>query len=163
MNEAKPRNVGPTLVQPPQNIGTQRMLPGASLRRTYKGAATHGKAVFKTTGLRRRLSVLGLLLETAFHIARAPRSWVYASRTNIPYPRKSKKRRRDVKILTPRACLEAKKTLTLHPQNRPGKDAGVVDRGGLENRCALTGTQGSNPCLSANRRLQVNNLQPSTI
>ena len=29
------------------------------------------------------------------------------------------------------------------------KDAGVVDRGGLENRCALTGTQGSNPCLSA--------------
>ena len=30
------------------------------------------------------------------------------------------------------------------------KDAGVVDRGGLENRCALAGTQGSNPCLSAN-------------
>ena len=29
------------------------------------------------------------------------------------------------------------------------KDAGVVDRGGLENRCSLTGTQGSNPCLSA--------------
>lgn len=29
------------------------------------------------------------------------------------------------------------------------KDAGVVDRGGLENRCALAGTQGSNPCLSA--------------
>lgn len=29
------------------------------------------------------------------------------------------------------------------------KDAGAVDRGGLENRCALTGTQGSNPCLSA--------------
>ena len=31
-----------------------------------------------------------------------------------------------------------------------GRDAGVVDRGGLENRCTLTGTQGSNPCLSAN-------------
>lgn len=26
----------------------------------------------------------------------------------------------------------------------------MVDRGGLENRCALAGTQGSNPCLSAN-------------
>ena len=25
----------------------------------------------------------------------------------------------------------------------------MVDRGGLENRCALAGTQGSNPCLSA--------------
>ena len=31
----------------------------------------------------------------------------------------------------------------------PRKDAGVVDRDGLENRCTLTGTQGSNPCLSA--------------
>lgn len=31
------------------------------------------------------------------------------------------------------------------------KDAGVVDRGGLENRCTLAGTQGSNPCLSAKR------------
>ncbi len=31
----------------------------------------------------------------------------------------------------------------------PRRDAGAVDRGGLENRCALTGTQGSNPCLSA--------------
>ncbi len=29
------------------------------------------------------------------------------------------------------------------------KDAGAVDRDGLENRCTLTGTQGSNPCLSA--------------
>jgi hypothetical protein len=29
-------------------------------------------------------------------------------------------------------------------------DAGVVDRGGLENRCASNSTQGSNPCLSAN-------------
>lgn len=28
-------------------------------------------------------------------------------------------------------------------------DAGVVERGGLENRCASNGTQGSNPCLSA--------------
>mgnify|MGYP006954207941 FL=1 len=25
----------------------------------------------------------------------------------------------------------------------------MVDRGGLENRCALAGTQGSNPCPSA--------------
>ena len=33
------------------------------------------------------------------------------------------------------------------------KDAGVVDRGGLENRCALAGTQGSNPCLSATHGL----------
>ena len=29
------------------------------------------------------------------------------------------------------------------------RGAGVVERGGLENRCTLTGTQGSNPCLSA--------------
>ena len=29
------------------------------------------------------------------------------------------------------------------------RGAGAVDRGGLENRCALMGTQGSNPCLSA--------------
>ena len=34
------------------------------------------------------------------------------------------------------------------------KDAGVVDRGGLENRCSLTGTQGSNPCLSAKSKLK---------
>ena len=34
-------------------------------------------------------------------------------------------------------------------QKRPRKDAGVVDRDGLENRCTLAGTQGSNPCLSA--------------
>ena len=27
----------------------------------------------------------------------------------------------------------------------------MVDRGGLENRCALAGTQGSNPCLSAKK------------
>ena len=33
----------------------------------------------------------------------------------------------------------------------PRKDAGAVDRDGLENRCTLTGTQGSNPCLSANQ------------
>ena len=31
------------------------------------------------------------------------------------------------------------------------RDAGVVDRGGLENRCARAGTQGSNPCLSAKK------------
>ena len=29
------------------------------------------------------------------------------------------------------------------------RGAGAVERGGLENRCAFTGTQGSNPCLSA--------------
>ena len=34
------------------------------------------------------------------------------------------------------------------------KDAGVVDRGGLENRCTLAGTQGSNPCLSANTQVK---------
>ena len=33
------------------------------------------------------------------------------------------------------------------PSNRRG--AGVVERGGLENRCAFTGTEGSNPSLSA--------------
>ena len=33
--------------------------------------------------------------------------------------------------------------------NRQWKDAGAVERDGLENRCTLTGTQGSNPCLSA--------------
>ncbi len=33
------------------------------------------------------------------------------------------------------------------------KDAGVVDRDGLENRCTLTRTQGSNPCLSARKCL----------
>ena len=31
----------------------------------------------------------------------------------------------------------------------PWRGAGVVERGGLENRCPFTGTQGSNPCLSA--------------
>lgn len=36
----------------------------------------------------------------------------------------------------------------------PRKDAGVVDRDGLENRCTLTGTQGSNPCLSANTQVK---------
>jgi hypothetical protein len=34
-------------------------------------------------------------------------------------------------------------------QTRMRRDAGVVERGGLENRCAFTSTQGSNPCLSA--------------
>ena len=139
------------------------MLRGTSLRRTYKGAPTHGKAVFKTAGLRRRLSVRGRLLVTAFPYRPRTTQLGVCGPHKHPYPRKSKKRQRDVKILTPCTCLKAKKTLTLHPQNRPGKDAGVVDRGGLENRCALTGTQGSNPCLSANRRLQVINLQPSTI
>ena len=40
--------------------------------------------------------------------------------------------------------------LILHRyQKRLRKDAGVVERDGLENRCTLSGTQGSNPCLSA--------------
>ncbi len=30
------------------------------------------------------------------------------------------------------------------------RGAGAVDRGGLENRCTLMGTEGSNPSLSAN-------------
>lgn len=37
--------------------------------------------------------------------------------------------------------------------NDQRKDAGVVDRDGLENRCTLTGTQGSNPCLSADMKI----------
>jgi hypothetical protein len=31
----------------------------------------------------------------------------------------------------------------------PRRGAGAVDRGGLENRCTLMGTEGSNPSLSA--------------
>ena len=54
------------------------------------------------------------------------------------------------KMLT---SLHNKKTLCIFaPQNTKDphwRDAGVVDRGGLENRCTLAGTQGSNPCLSA--------------
>ncbi len=49
--------------------------------------------------------------------------------------------------------LNPKTLLTFAAQN-PRKDAGVVDRGGLENRCALAGTQGSNPCLSATKTNQ---------
>ncbi len=37
-------------------------------------------------------------------------------------------------------------------RKRLRKDAGVVDRDGLENRCTLTGTEGSNPSLSANHQ-----------
>ena len=33
---------------------------------------------------------------------------------------------------------------------RQRRDAGAVERGGLENRCGGDPTQGSNPCLSAN-------------
>ena len=32
---------------------------------------------------------------------------------------------------------------------QPRRGAGVVERGGLENRCTLAGTVGSNPTLSA--------------
>ena len=35
------------------------------------------------------------------------------------------------------------------PQGHPRRDAGVVERGGLENRCARERTEGSNPSLSA--------------
>ena len=34
-------------------------------------------------------------------------------------------------------------------KNGHGRGAGVVERGGLENRWTFTGSQGSNPCLSA--------------
>lgn len=37
-------------------------------------------------------------------------------------------------------------------------DAGVVERGGLENRCASNGTQGSNPCLSANISMRIHEM-----
>ena len=34
------------------------------------------------------------------------------------------------------------------------RGAGVVERGGLENRCAFIGTEGSNPSLSAKNALR---------
>ncbi len=37
----------------------------------------------------------------------------------------------------------------------PRRDAGVVERGGLENRCARERTQGSNPCLSATQSIEL--------
>lgn len=49
----------------------------------------------------------------------------------------------------PSKNLSDRKSLLTFAAQNPRKDAGVVDRGGLENRCALAGTQGSNPCLSA--------------
>ena len=53
------------------------------------------------------------------------------------------------------ACRVQKKVLILYCyQKRPRKDAGVVDRGGLENRCAFLRTQGSNPCLSAITKIE---------
>ena len=39
-------------------------------------------------------------------------------------------------------------------QTAQRRGAGVVERGGLENRCARERTQGSNPCLSASRLFQ---------
>ena len=51
----------------------------------------------------------------------------------------------------------------MHPQIDMRKDAGVVDRDGLENRCTLTGTQGSNPCLSANVPTYITRKKPVTI
>ena len=35
------------------------------------------------------------------------------------------------------------------------RGAGVVERGGLENRCALTSTEGSNPSLSATHLVDI--------
>ena len=46
-----------------------------------------------------------------------------------------------------RAGCEARHRLLRTTEPRRG--AGVVERGGLENRCTFAGTQGSNPCLSA--------------
>ena len=40
----------------------------------------------------------------------------------------------------------------------PRRDAGVVERDGLENRCALTGTVGSNPTLSAKISMRINEM-----
>ena len=47
-----------------------------------------------------------------------------------------------------------------------GRGAGVVERGGLENRCTFASTQGSNPCLSArcpNRPFSVSRLLSKTL
>ena len=41
-------------------------------------------------------------------------------------------------------------TALCQPGGSVRRGAGAVERGGLENRCAFMGTQGSNPCLSAN-------------
>ena len=41
-------------------------------------------------------------------------------------------------------------TALCQPGGPVRRGAGAVERGGLENRCAFMGTQGSNPCLSAN-------------
>ena len=49
---------------------------------------------------------------------------------------------------------DLKKRLTFAKQNRKRKDAGAVERDGLENRCTLSGTQGSNPCLSADIKIE---------
>ncbi len=46
----------------------------------------------------------------------------------------------------------------LHVDKTNWKGAGVVDRGGLENRCTLAGTQGSNPCLSAKKAAEFQRL-----
>ena len=46
-------------------------------------------------------------------------------------------------------CQISLKYYTFAPERR---DAGVVERGGLENRCARKGTGGSNPFLSAKQQ-----------
>ena len=43
----------------------------------------------------------------------------------------------------------ARTRIPLYHAPTPRRGAGVVERGGLENRCARKRTQGSNPCLSA--------------
>ena len=70
-------------------------------------------------------------------------------------------------IFSPKKILPNKKiSLILHPLSETTlwKDAGVVDRDGLENRCTLTGTEGSNPSLSAtlSDASQTNQVKPQT-
>ena len=42
-------------------------------------------------------------------------------------------------------------------KNKYWRGAGVVEQAGLENRCTLTGTVGSNPTLSAKKQERINN------
>ncbi len=46
---------------------------------------------------------------------------------------------------------------------RTRKGAGVVDRDGLENRCTLTGTEGSNPSLSAKYHRKMEKIPVSSL
>ena len=57
------------------------------------------------------------------------------------------------RLARPKAWARARGLSTGHPRACPHlvsrRGAGVVDRGGLENRCACKRTVGSNPTLSA--------------